>query len=173
MYYFAYGSNMSKARLRERVPSAQPLGCYRLEGFDLRFHKVGVDNSAKCDAFCTDHASDNIYGVLYEIDPAELPSLNRAEGLGFGYDQTIVFLSSQSGDAVTAMTYVATHIREGLKPYDWYLNHLLVGAKEGGLPEQYVSEKIAAVKTKKDKDKIRSMMEQQVYFDDWHELGEP
>jgi gamma-glutamylcyclotransferase len=53
MYYFAYGSNMSLSRLRERVPSAEAVGCFSLNGHDLRFHKLSKDGSGKCDAFFT------------------------------------------------------------------------------------------------------------------------
>jgi hypothetical protein len=53
MLYFAYGSNMSVSRLVARTPSAQPLGRCALRGHQLRFHKVGGDGSAKCDAFHT------------------------------------------------------------------------------------------------------------------------
>jgi gamma-glutamylcyclotransferase len=45
---FAYGSNMLSARLRERVPSARPAGTACLPGFSLRWHKVSVDGSGKC-----------------------------------------------------------------------------------------------------------------------------
>ena len=43
MKYFAYGSNMSFARLQARVPSARSLGCYALRQHDLRFHKSGLE----------------------------------------------------------------------------------------------------------------------------------
>ena len=43
MHYFAYGSNMSVARLRMRTPSARKVGLFRLASHDLRFHKRGAD----------------------------------------------------------------------------------------------------------------------------------
>jgi hypothetical protein len=49
--YFAYGSNMETARLRERMPSAKPLGVAKLSGHELRFHKRSKDGSGKCNAF--------------------------------------------------------------------------------------------------------------------------
>lgn len=49
--YFAYGSNMSSARLRARVPSCRPIGIAFLPGHELRFHKRSKDGSGKCDAF--------------------------------------------------------------------------------------------------------------------------
>lgn len=41
MNYFAYGSNMSLQRLRERVPGAEYLGSYTLINHNLRFHIEG------------------------------------------------------------------------------------------------------------------------------------
>ena len=85
LHYFAYGSNMSIARLRSRVPSARSLGCCRLEEHDLRFHKAGRDGSAKCDALHTGRKQDLVHGVLFRIDALERPALDMAEGLGHGY----------------------------------------------------------------------------------------
>ncbi|MEZ5479484.1 MAG: gamma-glutamylcyclotransferase family protein [Thiolinea sp.] len=144
MYYFAYGSNLSLARLQARVPSAVPLGCYQLNGYDLRFHKAGADGSGKCNACFTGQDQDVVYGRLYDIDAAEKPVLDRIEGLGFGYDAQTVTVTAAMGEA-EAMTYVATHIIEFLKPYGWYLNHVLIGAQETGLPEQYRHDKMQRV----------------------------
>jgi hypothetical protein len=49
--YFAYGSNMSTARLRQRMPSCKPLGTAVLSEHKLRFHKRSTDQSGKCNAF--------------------------------------------------------------------------------------------------------------------------
>jgi hypothetical protein len=76
MKYFAYGSNMSLARLQARTPSARRLGTAVLESHDLRFHKAGKDGSGKCDVVHTGGA-ECVYGVLYEID-AERDRLERA-----------------------------------------------------------------------------------------------
>ncbi len=48
MKYFAYGSNMSLARLKGRVPSAKRLGMFCLRNHQLAFHKISKkDGSAK------------------------------------------------------------------------------------------------------------------------------
>ncbi len=80
MKYFAYGSNMSIARLRERVPSAVSFGCHALKEHDLRFHKSSKDGSGKCNAFFTGNDDDTILGVLFEIKSSEMSALDRAEG---------------------------------------------------------------------------------------------
>ena len=73
MHYFAYGSNMLTRRLAavDRAPSARPIAIGTLPGRRLRFHKIGLDGSGKCDAALTGKDSDRIYGVLFELDRAD------------------------------------------------------------------------------------------------------
>jgi len=163
MKYFAYGSNMSLARLRARTPGAVSLGRHDLPGHELRFHKSSRDGSAKCDAFYTGLEADVIMGVLFEIDPAEKTLLDKAEGLGHGYDEKVVAIVSMDRASLTAHTYVATHIKANLRPYAWYLHHVLVGAREAGLPESYIDTRILSVETMEDPDREREARERAIY----------
>lgn len=140
MKYFAYGSNMSSRRLRARTKSARPVGVYTLPGFALRFHKVGKDGSGKCDAFRTGNSADRVVGVLYDLDAADEAPLDRIEGLGWGYRKEQVEVKGPGGDIESAFTYCAIRIDRSLRPYSWYLEHVLAGAREAGLPEEYVAE---------------------------------
>ena len=137
---------MSLRRLQQRVPGVRLLGPARLPAHRLRFHKIGSDGSGKCDAFYTGQMADAIHGVLYHIDRSEKKVLDRIEGLGFGYDEKIVEL--EHGDQpLEAITYVATRIADDLKPFEWYLNHVLIGAREASLPQPYVAdiERVVAI----------------------------
>ena len=138
--YFAYGSNMSTARLRERAPSAKPLGTGRLVRHALRWHKRGRDGSGKCDAACTGCPGDEVWGVLFAIDCAEKPRLDAAEGLGIGYVEKDVQILTAAG-GVAARTYQAkpNHVEAALRPFRWYWQHVLSGAREHGLPVAYVA----------------------------------
>jgi gamma-glutamylcyclotransferase len=138
MHYFAYGSNMSLARLRARVPSARRIGTYRLQAHGLRFHKVGRDGSGKCDAFHTRQPDHSVIGALFDIDPIEKAQLDLVEGVGSGYVEKQVYLAGDIGAEIGAFTYVATHIDSSLKPYTWYKHHVLTGARESMLPEEYI-----------------------------------
>ena len=140
MKYFAYGSNMSSKRLRARTESARAVGVYTLHGFALRFHKVGKDGSGKCDAFRTGDSADRVVGVLYDLDPADEAPLDRIEGPGWGYRKEEVEVEGPGGDVESAFTYCAIRIDPSLRPYSWYLEHVLAGAREAGLPEGYVAE---------------------------------
>jgi hypothetical protein len=139
VYYFAYGSNMSLNRLRQRVPGAQRITACLLPGHALRFHKVGRDGSAKCDAFHTGRACDRVLGALFSIDPQHKYRLDRAEGLGGGYEEKPVVVLGTCGTSFSASTYYATHIDPQLRPYSWYLQHVVLGARETALPLSYQS----------------------------------
>ena len=89
MKYFAYGSNMSLARLQQRTPEVRRLSSCVLPGHSLRFHKAGRDGSGKCDAFLTGNPRDRVMGALFELCPEQKPDLDRVEGLGRGYDPPI------------------------------------------------------------------------------------
>ncbi len=163
MRYFAYGSNMSLSRLRERVPSAQRIGVCTLREHALRFHKASRDLSAKCDAFYTQNPQDFIIGVLFKIDPLEKIHLDRAEGLGHAYQQKLVVVKAADGKAVTAMTYYALKIDPSLKPYSWYKNHVLIGARESVLPDSYIHQ-INAIECMDDPDAERDAMQRAIYY---------
>lgn len=137
MKYFAFGSNMSLNRLRERVPSCEVVGTFRLLEHTLCFHKRGTDGSAKCDAYYTGKPCDVVYGVLYDIDSAEKKTLDIAEGLGHGYEEKWVSVLSPMQAVENAVTYYATHIDRSLFPFSWYKKHVLVGANEAELPIYY------------------------------------
>jgi len=141
LYYFAYGSNMHPLRLAQRVPSSTPLGTAELPGYMLRFHKVGGDGSGKCNVEHTGRDHDRVLGVVYRLLAIEKPLLDKAEGVGFGYEleaQEIQF----RGASREVFYYVAqaTHIDDSLQPFHWYKDLVVAGARTHGLPRHYVSE---------------------------------
>lgn len=158
--YFAYGSNMSTARLRERVPSCQPCGVATLPGHALYFHKRSADGSAKCNALSTS-SEDEVVGVLFTFDPAERAKLDRVEGVGKGYEHATVTVINDKGRRRKVLTYLATvgHIDDSLNPYGWYKDHVLAGASEHGLPPEYVADYIEPVEAIEDPDKKRDLKE--------------
>ena len=83
LVYFAYGSNMSVRRLKDRVPSVKPLGAGWLSHHRLKFHKRSQDGSGKCNIVPSD--AGTVFGVLFEIDSGQVPALDKYEGLGRGY----------------------------------------------------------------------------------------
>lgn len=163
MKYFAYGSNMSLPRLRERVPSAERIGRFTLVEHVLRFHKSSEkDGSAKCDALFTGSPDDCVIGALFEIPESEKGPLDRAEGLGVGYQEKWVTVVDVWGNSLEAFTYYATKTDSSLLPYSWYVHHVLYGAKETGVPAHYL-DAVSATKSREDPDRERDARERAIY----------
>lgn len=161
--YFAYGSNMSFPRIRQRVPHVRRLGVCRLFNHSLRFHKVSqVDGSAKCDAWLTHNPDDCVYGVLFEISDLGKCLMDRYEGLGSGYEEKRVQLVDCYDNSLEAFTYYATLADSSLKPFSWYLAHVIHGAEENFLPARYI-DALKAVETTEDPDKRRNARERSIY----------
>lgn len=161
MLCFTYGSNMSRQRLQARVPSARFFTVATLPGHRLRFHKHAHDGSAKCDAEETGSPQDQVIGVIYEIADEEKPDLDRHEALGFGYEQKMVELETAWGRA-QAWMYYATRLTSTLKPYHWYKEHVVIGARENGLPSDYIA-LIEATESVADPDVKRCRRELSIY----------
>lgn len=129
---------MSSGRLVDRVPSAEHVGVARLESHRLVFHKKGKDGSAKCDAQHTGNPEDFIFGVVYSLPETEKVLLDQKEGLGHGYDEKQVLVQATQGEWLEAVTYFALKVDPDLKPFHWYKQHVLIGARENGLPADYI-----------------------------------
>lgn len=163
MKYFAYGSNMSLPRLRERVPSAERIGMFMLVEHTLRFHKVSqIDGSAKCDALFTGNPHDYVIGALFEIPHDEKGALDKAEGLGSGYQVKPVTVNDARGNSLEAFTYYATHTDPNVLPYSWYLHHVITGAKETGVPTSYL-DIVSATESQEDPDRERDARERAIH----------
>lgn len=156
LIYFAYGSNMSTARLRERIPSCKSLGTAILPGHELRFHKRSTDKSGKCNAFASGN-DNSVIGVLFSFDPAERAKLDKAEGVGSGYEHAMVTVINDKGRRRKVITYLATpeYIDDSLKPYGWYKDFVLAGGREHGLPSEYIAKYIQSVEAIEDPNKTR------------------
>lgn len=84
VFYFAYGSNMNEARMRERqinFTSRQPAMC---AGYQLVFNKAA---SFKAEGYANIIPSTGsvVYGILYELSQySDLESLDRFEATAEG-----------------------------------------------------------------------------------------
>lgn len=164
--YFAYGSNMSSRRLQDptRAPSAVPVGQASLAGYRLVFDKVSIDSSGKADCERTGDLTDRVFGGLFRVSVEDTAALDKAEGASGakpGYRRAEVIVATDNGPA-KAVTYVAANKRPGLLPYPWYVEHVLAGAREFGLPANYVAA-IQRLPTQPDLDAARAARELSIY----------
>lgn len=134
LLYFAYGSNLSSARLRARIEDVQPVGPALLADHRLALNKRGHDGSAKANLVV--HPGESVWGVLYRLPRRHLEALDRFEG---GYAREAVRVQPREGGFLEAVTYRSQRLVEGWLPFDWYRAHLVEGAREHGLPAAWIA----------------------------------
>ena len=162
LYYFAYGSNLHPVRLLERVPSANLLGVTDLDKHRLAFHKKSQDGSSKCNLVHTGEESNSVYGAIYQMDSAHKHALDGFEGKGHGYQGSQLTVELH-GEEYSTFTYFAqeSHIVDGLKPYHWYKDLVVLGAKHLQFPNAYVHS-IESIESVEDSDQIRRIQHQRL-----------
>jgi gamma-glutamylcyclotransferase len=136
--YFAYGSNLSSAEMRACCPGHRFLGPARLDGRRLEFRR----RSRRWGGGAADIATapgEAVWGALYELPDGALDALDAREGAGFAYRRIDVEVD-RDGERVAAVAYeVADKEPAELPPTAAYVEALIGGARERGLPEAYVA----------------------------------
>jgi hypothetical protein len=129
--YFAYGSNLSAARLSERAPSAVARGIARAQGFSLRLDKRGADGTAKVNLHAEPGAA--VWGVLYALDARDWVRLDAHER-DYARIEIAVAVGAQS---LAAQTYRSDHLTDDPVAAAWYKQLIVDGARAHGLPREW------------------------------------
>jgi len=161
--YFAFGSNLSSARLLQRLPTAEVHCVATLDGHRLCWRKNGRDQSGKCDIDRTGDPGDLVYGVVYRVSVDDRFRLDEIETHGFGYERREAVVRTLGGDVLDVFTYYALDINYTQQPYNWYKEHVLRGALEHGFPAHYV-EQIRVTPSMDDRDLERHQREMSIYL---------
>lgn len=145
VFIFAYGPNMLEHAVQETAPSARSVGMARLKGYEIRWHTISADGSGKCNIAFSRNEEAEVYGIVYEIPAIEKAMLDRVEALG-GYRerQVVVELDGLGPKMEMAVSvYCAGQVNQRLRPYAWYKDMVVDGARQRGLPDSYVSALVA------------------------------
>ena len=139
LWYFAYGSNLDRRTFlgrRRMQPLATRIGV--LHDFALRFDlpigpgERGVANVAPC-------PGDHVWGALYQLTHTDAEQLDRTEGVDRGFYRRLeIAVVTPDAARLGAFTYRSEFSRPERKPSRRYLGLLLAGAREHGLPADYV-----------------------------------
>jgi cation transport regulator ChaC len=135
VWYFAYGSNMDPARLKERctdkgAPVLERVAGH-LAGWRLVFNKQRRDRPGEGAANVVEEPSGLVEGTLNRMPAAGLDLLDVDEGVRSGQyrRRSVRVVRADTATPVDAVMYVALPgvVRGGLRPPRWYLDHLLAG----------------------------------------------
>lgn len=137
--YFAYGSNMNPARVRERGLTVEYEQGAMLRGYRLVFDKHSAAHAGEGHANIVWDPGATVEGVLYRLAGAnDIERMDRFERAPVNYSRDFVEVMTGEGSQA-AWTYFANPAvrRPGLRPSAGYLAHLLAG--EAYLSPAYVT----------------------------------
>jgi hypothetical protein len=143
VWYFAYGSNMQSATLRGRrgVAYARALPA-RVPGWRLVFDKPPLLSVGHGFANIVPDAAAEVLGVLFELSVDGLEHVELTEGVRIGnYDAVEVEarLLGAAGERIPARSLSSARRDASLRPSRRYMALLIEGAREHGLPADYVA----------------------------------
>lgn len=139
IWYFAYGSNMDRARKERRTARIREARVAYLLDYCFAFNKRGSGDAIY--ANIVPRKNGRVWGVIYLCGPQTVRLLDGYEGVAGGhYVHEDVTVTTIDGEEVKALTYVAgaDHVCEKGYPSPEYLNHIVSGAQQHGLPRRYI-----------------------------------
>jgi hypothetical protein len=138
-WYFAYGSNLCREIFLERR-GMRPLASRRarLDGHRLTFD-LPVGPGERGVANLVPDPTAATWGACYLLDAAACERLDGTEGVHLGYYRRLaVTVVTDDGECLAAFAYQGAAAVAGRKPSARYLGLILAGAREHGLPAEWI-----------------------------------
>jgi hypothetical protein len=134
LLYIAYGSNINLWQMALRCPHSKPLDTTMLKGWELEFR--GVAN-------ITEKKDAQTPILLWELDPRDVPRLDRYEGCPNSYfKENIEF--EVNGEKCVGMAYLMTKDTRQINPPSSYdMQTIWEGYLENGMDTSYLVEAAA------------------------------
>lgn len=124
--YFAYGANMDVDAMARRCPRSTPIGLARLER-----HRLAIMREGWLTAVRAPLAS--VHGVLWDLALADVPALDRFEGLPKGLYAKAVQPVVAAGGAKRALVYFGANAGPGA-PNPGYMADIIAAGRAWRLP---------------------------------------
>jgi len=137
-YYFAYGSNLNRARMAQRGALWEHAQRGTLQDYHLDFGKSANLTTGEGYANIFKKRTSQVEGIIYRLENKDMAkSLDAFEGTDIGHYKRIeVKVQLKNGKTLNCFTYTACQRHKGLIPSKAYLNHLLQG--EHYLSKDYI-----------------------------------
>ena len=137
VYYFGYGSNMSKSYLTKRrkiIPFESQSAV--LKDYQLIMNMEGPNFLEPSFANIKRSRGYNVEGVLHKIDKEDLQKIIKTEGENYQLVKLTVFKKGRKNTAFT-LIYITEESKD-IPPSKRYLNILVNAAKENNLSNLYI-----------------------------------
>ena len=128
--YFAYGSNMDAAAMALRCPASRLVGQGRLQRHRFVIMREGYASVVR-------EPAETVWGVLWELALADVPALDRYEGVAGGLYVKAYQPVSTCGGVRRALVYLGRNAGPGL-PRPGYLEAVLAAGEAAQLPASYL-----------------------------------
>jgi gamma-glutamylcyclotransferase (GGCT)/AIG2-like uncharacterized protein YtfP len=150
MHYFAFGSNLNPEQMSVRCPGHKVVGLAALRDHRLVFPVVSRDWGGGVAGVQVAHGSI-VWGVVYDLDDAQIASLDRYEGYhGPGdsrnlYEREKIWVELTRPDdgslprRLRAEHYVIANLASAAPPSRRYLDAILAGGRQHHLPDEYLA----------------------------------
>ena len=115
MYYFAYGTNLSKKQIAERCPGSKPKFTAVLPNYTLIFtgwSRQWKGGTASIKPF----RGEKVKGAVYEISESDLKKLDKFQDYPTTYNRMNVTVWTDDGDPAEAVTYIKNEQSSETKP---------------------------------------------------------
>lgn len=132
LLYVAYGSNINLPQMSFRCPHSKVVGTAMVKGWELEFRGV---------ATIVPKPDTEVPVLLWELDPRDIPALNRYEGFPHLYRQQEIEVETPDGKA-KGMVYLMNRGQIS-PPSQGYLQTIWDGYKANGMDTSYLVEAAA------------------------------
>lgn len=132
MYYFAYGSNLSKKQIGERCPMARPVSAVTLHHYRLVFSgwsrkwRGGV-------ATIQPFRGEKVAGAIYELSEEDMKRLDSYQDCPAKYSRIKVGVNNDFGELIEVVTYIRAQRAEEARPSQEYLAVIQQGYRDWGI----------------------------------------
>ncbi len=133
-FYFGYASNLDITTLEGRLktpPVLKGIGALTAHGF--RFNFPNPDGSARANLI--ESENESVYGLLFQIDKRDFDFFLTSEP---GYDFVEKKILTPQGE-ISAFTFISPTVAEKIFPKKEYLDTILHGGGENGIPKGYLA----------------------------------
>ena len=124
-YYIAYGSNLNKAQMKRRCPTAMPFATATLENYELLFR--GKRDCAV--ATIESKSGGKVPVAIWEITDMDEKSLDRYEGYPYLYRKEELEVKIDN-EKIKAMVYIMNEGRPIGTPSCYYYSTIRQGYKD-------------------------------------------